>query len=234
MSPVERLEWLAAIAADTNIPSAALRVAVALAKHQNGKTGQLNPGVPTLVKASNLKERAMRGSLYALKAEGYLDIKGVGRGRTRNYRLIQPKNLAQECRVSKGTWRDDAKFQGETWRGDANNPENLAGNGSKLGTSVQPEQGVEHGKNKDIGSVRKKKPFRPPTEQEVAAYVRQRGSCINPNRFVNHYTSNGWMVGKNKMVDWKAAVRTWEQNERNPSQQHHQTEPVQRIAGGPV
>jgi hypothetical protein len=35
---------------------------------------------------------------------------------------------------------------------------------------------------------------------------------------VDYYTSNGWMVGKNPMKDWKAAVRTWEQKE-NPHKQ---------------
>ena len=32
-------------------------------------------------------------------------------------------------------------------------------------------------------------------------------------KFIDRYTSNGWMVGRTKMQDWKAAVRTWEQNE---------------------
>jgi hypothetical protein len=36
---------------------------------------------------------------------------------------------------------------------------------------------------------------------------------VDPQRFVDYYTSNGWMVGKNKMKDWKAAVRTWEQKD---------------------
>jgi hypothetical protein len=28
-------------------------------------------------------------------------------------------------------------------------------------------------------------------------------------KFINFYESKGWMVGKNKMKDWKAAIRTW-------------------------
>ena len=31
-------------------------------------------------------------------------------------------------------------------------------------------------------------------------------------KFINFYDSNGWKVGKNKMKDWKACVRTWEAN----------------------
>lgn len=60
-----------------------------------------------------------------------------------------------------------------------------------------------------------RKRFVPPTVYEVAMYCRERGNHVDPQRFVDYYTSNGWMVGKNKMKDWKAAVRTWEQKERS-------------------
>ena len=33
-------------------------------------------------------------------------------------------------------------------------------------------------------------------------------------RFVDYYTANGWKVGKNPMKDWRAAVRTWERDDR--------------------
>ena len=55
--------------------------------------------------------------------------------------------------------------------------------------------------------------FTPPTVEEVQDYCWERGNAVDPQRFVDYYTSNGWMVGKNKMKDWKAAVRTWEQKE---------------------
>ena len=57
------------------------------------------------------------------------------------------------------------------------------------------------------------KRFAPPTVDEVRDYCFERGNSVDPQRFVDYYTSNGWMVGKNKMKDWKAAVRTWEQKE---------------------
>lgn len=45
------------------------------------------------------------------------------------------------------------------------------------------------------------------------AYCRERGNNVNPKKWYDHYTANGWKVGKNKMKDWKAAVRTWEDDE---------------------
>lgn len=55
--------------------------------------------------------------------------------------------------------------------------------------------------------------FVPPTVEEVAEYVRSRGSCVDPQAWVDYYAARGWMMGKAVMQDWKAAVRsseTWE------------------------
>ena len=56
--------------------------------------------------------------------------------------------------------------------------------------------------------------FTPPTADEVWAYCQKRQNCINPDGFVDFYASKGWFVGKNKMVDWQASVRTWEKRAR--------------------
>ena len=54
--------------------------------------------------------------------------------------------------------------------------------------------------------------FTPPTLEEVRSYCAERNNNVDAQRFVDYYTSNGWQVGKNKMKDWRAAVRTWERN----------------------
>ena len=56
--------------------------------------------------------------------------------------------------------------------------------------------------------------FTPPTIEEVRAYCQERKNSIDPETFVDFYASKGWMVGKTKMKDWKACVRTWEKNQR--------------------
>ena len=52
--------------------------------------------------------------------------------------------------------------------------------------------------------------FTPQTIDDVAAYVSEKGYHVNAERFVSFYQQKGWMVGKNRMKDWKAAVRNWE------------------------
>lgn len=59
----------------------------------------------------------------------------------------------------------------------------------------------------------KKKVFRPPTLEEVAAYCWERNNNVDPQAFFDHYTANGWKVGRNPMKDFKAAIRYWERSE---------------------
>ena len=72
-------------------------------------------------------------------------------------------------------------------------------------------------KEKDISDDISKKKFTPPTVEEVKEYCGSRNNSVDPEKFVDFYASKGWMVGKNKMKDWKAAVRTWE-HENNKKQ----------------
>ena len=68
-----------------------------------------------------------------------------------------------------------------------------------------------------IGKVSKDieppKRFTVPSIEDVKAYCEERKNNVDPERFINYYTANGWKVGKNPMKDWKAAVRSWERND---------------------
>ena len=68
--------------------------------------------------------------------------------------------------------------------------------------------------NPPNGGEKRLSRFRPPTREEIAAYCAERGNNLDAGRIFDHYESNGWMVGKNKMRDWKAAVRGWEGREQ--------------------
>lgn len=60
----------------------------------------------------------------------------------------------------------------------------------------------------------KKERFKPPTVQEVQEYCNERQNGIQAYTFVNFYQSKGWKVGNQPMKDWRAAVRTWEQKNK--------------------
>ena len=57
---------------------------------------------------------------------------------------------------------------------------------------------------------RKRSNFSPPSLDEVKNYCLTRKNNIDSERFIDFYESKGWMIGKNRMKDWQAAVRTWE------------------------
>lgn len=69
--------------------------------------------------------------------------------------------------------------------------------------------------DKEKEQDKKRDRFTPPTVDEVAAYCRDRQNNVDPQTFVDFYEAKGWMIGKSKMKDWKAAVRTWEKRDGN-------------------
>lgn len=75
-------------------------------------------------------------------------------------------------------------------------------------------------------NVSNKKCFIPPTVDEVYAYITRMGYHIDAERFHAYYESNGWMVGRNKMKDWKAACRTWEVKTRENTPSLFEQTPV--------
>ena len=60
-------------------------------------------------------------------------------------------------------------------------------------------------------TIQTQEKFKKPTLEEVEEYCRERRNGIDAERFINFYESKGWYIGKNKMKNWKACVRTWEQ-----------------------
>ena len=68
-------------------------------------------------------------------------------------------------------------------------------------------------KNKEIKITNKL--FKKPSVNDVELYCIERDNKIDVISFVNFYESKGWMVGKNKMKDWRACVRTWEMRAKN-------------------
>ena len=60
-----------------------------------------------------------------------------------------------------------------------------------------------------------RKKFVKPTVEEVRNYCLERNNNVNPEKFIDFYESKDWYIGKNKMKDWKAAVRTWEGRNSN-------------------
>lgn len=67
--------------------------------------------------------------------------------------------------------------------------------------------------NTNITYSNKKGRFKKPSVNDIIDYCKERNNNIDAEAFIDFYESKDWKIGKNKMKDWKAAVRTWERRE---------------------
>ena len=83
----------------------------------------------------------------------------------------------------------------------------------------QMDTQVRLGKDR-LGKVNNKEgnKFVKPTIEEIQEYCLERKNGINANAFYDFYESKNWMIGKNKMKDFKACIRTWEQRNKKEKQ----------------
>ena len=76
---------------------------------------------------------------------------------------------------------------------------------------VKSKELIDKSLNKEKERETKRKRFTPPSVDEVREYCKERKNGIDPEAFVDYYEARGWKYGQGKpVVDWKAAVRTWE------------------------
>lgn len=83
--------------------------------------------------------------------------------------------------------------------------------------------------DKDNNKKEKAKRFVPPSLGELSDYIDEKRYSVDPVTFINHYESNGWKVGKNKMVSWKSALVTWEKRNH---ENHKTIDPRSKSAVG--
>lgn len=85
------------------------------------------------------------------------------------------------------------------------------------------ENSIDKGSKEKSSKKASPKRFVPPSLEDVQAYCTERGNGIDAQSFIDFYASKGWMVGKSKMQDWKASVRTWESRNRKQSKPAYDT-----------
>lgn len=74
-----------------------------------------------------------------------------------------------------------------------------------------------------MGEKEKRKVFQIPNVEDIQSFILENSYSVDAERFFNFYESKGWLIGKNKMKDWKAAVRTW-QRSNNSKNRNYGTE----------
>jgi len=115
------------------------------------------------------------------------------------------------CKEKKKSSESEAEEDQEISKDEANDKQTI----SKAQGNVNVDVNDNEECKSELKSKSESKRFFRPTLQEVSDYCQERKNTVNPQKWINHYESNGWKVGKNSMKDWKAAVRTWEGNSFN-------------------
>ena len=86
--------------------------------------------------------------------------------------------------------------------------------GHAIDKDIDKEIDIDIYKKESPTEIRKKNKtgarFAPPSVDEVKEYIREKGYSVDAEEFYAHYESNGWIVGKTPMKNWKAAVVTWQ------------------------
>ena len=83
--------------------------------------------------------------------------------------------------------------------------------------------------------IYKEKPIRnqiPPTLEMVKEYCLARGNSVDAEKFYDFYESKGWFVGKDKMKDWQASVRTWERSDKSVTAKSKTVSDMRNIVDG--
>lgn len=152
--------------------------------------GSFVSSIPKMSDETSLTIREIRTAISHLKSTGEVTCKSYAK-----YTVFTVKNY---CEYQQSDLQNDRQATDKRHSNDM------------LTTTIEEYKEGKNNKKEDTNVSKKK--FVPPTVEEVRAYCQERGNKVDPQAFVDHYTSNGWMVGKNKMKSWKAAVGTWERS----------------------
>lgn len=117
-----------------------------------------------------------------------------------------------------------SEIRAEAGRIGGSKPKQTEANESKISKTSKITQEKIREDKEEIRVEERREHFEPPTTDEVRAYAQEKGLRINADRFVDFYSSKGWMVGKSKMKDWRAAVRSWAARDRQEAPETKKTD----------
>jgi len=164
-----------------------------------GKDGECFPRQETIAVEVGLKVDAVNKIIKRLAELKLIESKRVGLGKPNKYKflwhdLMNPDNGNHESRTMETIVQE-----------------------TDSGTEQETDSGTEHiyKENHIRESYIKRNVFKAPCVDEIVSYCRERNNNVDGAYFYDYYKTRGWLLGKTKMRDWKAAIRTWERNNKD-------------------
>ncbi len=167
-----------------------------------GENGFCWPGVRRLAQDTCLGVSTVLRSIERLEAEGRLKVERRGSGKANHYRLTTGESAVKMKTPAKG----------ERCQND---------NSGAVKMKTQALSKRKHNQRDPFNQTKSKGAhtrFIPPSALEVEQYARSIDFPLDAEKFVSHYAANGWMRGKTKMRDWRAAVRYWKTTENTKNE----------------
>ena len=208
------------VLAESELSPSARLVAVMLMHHVNRKNGLCYPSVSTLASDCGCQPTTIKKALAELKDLGFInwETKQLPRVSTRvnHYSLLfahwsdSDQSNDQWNDQSNDQWNDQSPDRSPDRSPDQSPDRSISGH-----NPIEPKEPIEP-KNTPLtpqggDSARSRSTrFVPPSSDEVQRYCDERHNGIVGSEFCDFYASKGWMIGKTRMKDWKAAIRTWE------------------------
>lgn len=159
-----------------------------------------------------LTDKQVQSAIESLRSAGMIDLYKVD---GRSYLQIRQWALHQQIRSKKSKFpAPDSELK----------PDDIRCNQMISDAPVIQSESESESESESARARKRAAPFTPPSPDEVAAYCRERGNTVDAERFCDFYASKGWMIGNQRMKDWRAAVRTWEKR--------GETQAAQRAAPG--
>lgn len=182
-------------------------------KRLGGECGVAYPGYRYLMSKLGVNYYTIKKELAYLVDKGWIEYLGEqeiptrgGTQKTKAYRIVDLWKLNATYYEKEYQKRNTLPQRGI--KIETPNVSQTHQRGVKIETKedIYNKKLIERGENKFSPSRR----FAPPSVEEVKSYCTERSNQVDAQTFVDFYECKGWFVGKNKMKDWRAAVRTWE------------------------
>ena len=179
---------------------------IVLADCHNRETGRCDPSISYLCKHALCARATTISALTSLEEQGLIRRVRFSDSQRIQYALpVQPLNQLPVQPVNQFSHLTGSAIEPEPVQ-----PLN------RTGSATEPEPGSNQEVTRKSGSRTGQKVFKPPTTEQVAEYMAERG-CQDVDQaetFVDFYSSKDWHVGKPRMKDWKASVRNWLRRDR--------------------
>lgn len=178
------------------------------------------PSYNTMLEDLGISRDRLAKSLKILQEKNYINVRKT---QSKYDKIYKQRNIYELIFLNdkkipvpdKGSTPDRLEVVRETDRGSTSD-----------GLGVVRETDSNNNITNNNNNKSKRIKFSPPTIQELKEYIKEKSlNNIDPEYFMDYYESNGWMVGKNKMKDWKATLRNWSRRENKSRKTEKVQEP---------